>query len=403
MAKILVTDAEHRAALAAVRSLGRAGHTVDVTTTGARPLAGVSRFVRSVHRVPSTTSDVQAYADAITRLAVSAECEVVLPVADASMLALLPRRTRLEPATIPFGSFEAFRSLSDKQEITENARKIGLDVPQQHVLESPSSGLPNDLQFPLVVKPARSVVSVRDGLQKISVTQVRSAEELRRTLANLAQSAFPVLLQRRIRGPGIGVFLLRWEGETRAVFAHRRLREKPPSGGVSVYRESVRADPDLVARSEELLDRFDWSGVAMVEFKRDRGTGKAYVMEVNARLWGSLQLAVDAGVDFPRLLIDAALGREAMAPPNYREGARSRWLWGEVDHLVGRLRGEVPGDWESDSPRRLEAVAALLPPWRPGDRLEVLRLDDPLPFLRETATWFASLWRRALRRAPALH
>lgn len=398
MATILVTDAEQRSGLAAVRSLGRAGHGVTVATAVARPLAGASRYVGSVHRVPSPTTDAPGYADAVARLAASRECDVVLPLTDASMLALLPRRTLMEPATIPFGSVEAFRSLSDKRKVTEAARELGLDVPQQEVLESPDSRLPDALRFPLVVKPVRSVVSVEGGLQSISVTQVDSPEELRRSLAGLPEPAFPVLLQQRIRGPGTGVFLLRWGGETRAVFAHRRLREKPPTGGVSVYRESVRADPDLVARSEALLDRFDWSGVAMAEFKHERETGTAHVMEVNARLWGSLQLAVDAGVDFPRLLIDAALGRKATAPPDYREGVRCRWLWGEVDHLIGRLRGEVPADSESDSPRRLDAVAALLPPWRPGDRFEVLRLSDPRPFLRETAAWVASLTARERRR-----
>ena len=83
----------------------------------------------------------------------------------------------------------------------------------------------------------------------------------------------------------------------RAVFAHRRLREKPPSGGVSVYRESVAPDPSLVARAAALLAGLGWRGVAMVEMKTDARTGTPYLMEVNGRFWGSLQLAVDAGVD----------------------------------------------------------------------------------------------------------
>ena len=68
---------------------------------------------------------------------------------------------------------------------------------------------------------------------------------------------------------------------------------------MSVYRESVAADPDLVRRSRALLDAFGWCGVAMVEYKLDERTGTPYLMEVNGRFWGSLQLAIDAGVDFP--------------------------------------------------------------------------------------------------------
>lgn len=75
-----------------------------------------------------------------------------------------------------------------------------------------------------------------------------------------------------------------------------------------MYRESVVADPALVERSRRLLARLNWQGVAMVEYKIDASTGMPYLMEINGRFWGSLQLAIDAGVDFPRLLLEVATG-----------------------------------------------------------------------------------------------
>jgi predicted ATP-grasp superfamily ATP-dependent carboligase len=172
------------------------------------------------------------------------------------------------------------------------------------------------------------------------------------------------------------------------VFAHRRIREKPPAGGVSVYRESIAAEPDLVRRSRELLQRFGWEGVAMIEYKVDAATGEPYLMEVNGRFWGSLQLAVDAGVDFPALLASLALGQHPPAITSYRTGVRSRWWWGDVDSLLLRLRRSpaslalLPGE-----PGRLRHLIQFLKLWRPGDRNEILRLDDPMPFLHETREW----------------
>lgn len=340
--------------------------------------------------VPAPKESPERYARTVADLIGREGIEVVLPATDSSMLSLLFRRDMLAPATVPFGPLRAYRALSDKTKVTEAAREIGLSVPRQHVVAS-SPPDPEALVYPLVLKPSRSVVSSAGRLSEQSVSHVDSPDELRRVLAEVPEPAYPILLQQRIRGPGTGIFLLRWNGETRAVFAHRRLREKPPSGGVSVYRESVAADTDLLAGSEQLLERFDWSGTAMVEFKRDRNTGEAYLMEVNARLWGSLQLAVDAGVDFPRLLVEAALGVPGEGCPDYREGVRSRWWWGEVDHLLARLKGQAPGDAESCSPRRLWALAQFLAAWRPGDRYEVLSLEDPGPFLRESSAWIASL------------
>jgi hypothetical protein len=127
----------------------------------------------------------------------------------------------------------------------------------------------------------------------------------------------------------------------------------------------------------------------MVEYKVDAGSGVPYLMEVNARFWGSLQLAVDAGVDFPRLLLAAAAGDHPASINQYRVGVRNRWWWGEVDHLLARLRrSDEDLALPAGAPSRWQAVVDFLMPWRPGDHNEVLKLGDPLPFLRETTNWF---------------
>ena len=208
-------------------------------------------------------------------------------------------------------------------------------------------------------------------------------------IAGWPRAVFPVLCQQRIVGPGTAISLLVWEGEAKAAFAHRRLREKPPSGGVSVLREAIPLDRALMEKSLALLGRFDWQGVAMVEFKVEQSTGRAYIMEVNGRLWGSLQLAIDSGVDFPRLLVDHALGRGGPPVLEYANGVRTRWEWGEVDHLVARLLHRSsslalpPG-----APSRLGAIAHFVRDSLSGARAEVFHRDDPRPFLRESVQWF---------------
>ena len=107
-------------------------------------------------------------------------------------------------------------------------------------------------------------------------------------------------------------------------------------------------------------------------------------MEVNGRLWGSLQLAIDAGVDFPALLVGCALGAPVVPAADYRVGVRSRWFWGDVDHLYLRLRhgnGVTEGGGG-----RLAAVRDFLR-FRPGrDREEIWRWRDPVPFVLESLT-----------------
>ncbi|MGH9260123.1 MAG: ATP-grasp domain-containing protein, partial [Acidimicrobiales bacterium] len=242
--------------------------------------------------------------------------------------------------------------------------------------------------FPVVVKPHRSVVRDGERRRRLAVAFAADRVACRRILAALPPAAVPVLVQRRVAGSGEGLFALRWSGRMVAMFAHRRLREKPPVGGVSVYRESVALSPDLVKAGSALLEALSWNGLAMIECRREASSGRHVVMEINGRLWGSLQLAIDAGIDFPTLLMRCSLGEQVATPPSYRVGVRSRWFWGDVDHLYLRLRrsaselGLVP-----PTPTRWEAVRQFLSV-RPGrDRCEVWRWRDPLPFLVETLQW----------------
>ena len=75
----------------------------------------------------------------------------------------------------------------------------------------------------------------------------------------------------------------------------------------------------------------------MLEYKQDHRSGVPFLMEVNGRFWGSLQLAVDAGVDFPYLCCQLALGQAPDVPASYTVGVRSRWLLGDLDHLLLRV------------------------------------------------------------------
>ncbi|GAC1648826.1 MAG: hypothetical protein NVS4B3_04950 [Gemmatimonadaceae bacterium] len=391
---MLVTDGEQRAALAVTRSLGAAGYAVHVCSRSGHSLGGASRFARGDHTVPDALTAPDRFTGGLEAVVARINADILLPITEAALVAVLPRRARFPGLLIPFPEADIFRAVSDKERLVVEGRAVGLAIPEGTTLraaEDLSDQLVRTLRYPVVVKPARSVsggtLSGRPGAMH-SVQHATDAEALRNVIGSLEPTAFPALVQTRILGPGVGIFLLVWNGRTIATFAHRRLREKPPSGGVSVYSESVVADPALVRSSEALLARFGWSGVAMVEYKVDARTGRPYLMEVNGRFWGSLQLAIDAGVDFPKMLVDAAAGRIPAPVTAYQAGARNRWWWGDVDVLLTRMRRSaarlaLPPGTPGRSAVLRDFVAATLSP----GRNEILRRDDPWPFFRETWDW----------------
>lgn len=383
---VLVTDGEQRAALAVTRSLGRAGWRVIVLAGSRAPLAGASRWCSAEVRVPDPVTSPLAFSDAVVALVAEYSASLVLPIGEGALLALSTERARLGSAVLPWPADPVVHRVLDKADVLSAAEGLDIAVPQQLYAASAGEVAASAAQlgYPLVLKPARSIGEAAGARRKVGVVYAADAASLSETLRGLAPQAWPLLVQRRLRGQGLGVFMLRWDGRIIARFAHVREREKPPSGGVSVLSRSVPLSHELAARVERLLAALDWQGVAMVEFKADddRG-GLPTLMEINGRFWGSLQLAIDAGVDFPRLLAACASG-EAPAPVlRWTEGVRLRWGWGDRDHLlaVGRAAWRGGG---------LRATWRAWRDWRAGigrAHGEVWRLADWRPGLRESVQW----------------
>ncbi|MCC7416172.1 MAG: ATP-grasp domain-containing protein [Acidobacteria bacterium] len=401
----LVTDGDERPALAITRSLGRRGIDVIVGEARAASLASSSRYCREHVQYPSPYDEPEAFARFLCDLVQRRRIDVVLPVTDVTTHAVAAYRERLARHTscaVP--SLGAFELAADKGWLAAAAAASGISVPRTEIVADASAlpGVLPRLTYPVVVKPARSRIRTAGGWIRASVAHVGDEQTLRRLFRDSPHlQRHPTLIQERVIGPGTGVFLLCDRGRVLTAFAHRRLREKPPSGGASVLSESIAVDPALRAQAERLLAPLGWHGVAMLEYKRDRDSGRAYLMEMNGRFWGSLQLAVDAGVDFPYLAWQLARARIGALPAVYRIGVRSRWLLGDLDHLFLRMFRDDPALPAGAPPRCRAALAFLV--GGSGARNEVLRPDDVRPGLHEMGRYAAAVVQSLLARTRRSH
>lgn len=396
---VLVTPGNLRSALAVTRSLGRRNIPVTVADGCQRSMAGASRYCRTSIRVPLPVREGEAFVAKILEEVCRARHRVVIPTDDVALSLLAAARPRFEGlASLPFPDLEAIHLAHDKGALMSLAEEKGIPVPKTAVVRDPAdlTGVVRQVGFPAVVKPRFS--KFQHGGEWISgggIHYVRTAEELEVAVRAVHQAVPFPLLQEYIPGEGRGVFLLMNRGQVRAAFAHRRIREKPPSGGVSVLSESIALDPILLDYSERLLHTLKWHGVAMMEFKRDVRNGIAKLLEVNGRFWGSLQLAVDAGIDFPYLLYRLAVDGDIERVFSYTEGVRLRWWLGDLDWLLLRLRDG------GETPARLRAVWEFMRPSGKKMRTEMFRWDDPKPALEELSQYVGHIFHGAIRGSAA--
>ncbi len=352
--RVLVLDAETRTALAVVRSLGKAGYEVGIAGSARIPLAAGSAFGKVYFRGPNPRTSPNDYLQFVVSLVESWRPFLVLPVTDLSVRLCLSAQDAIRRfSVLPLVAEETLQSVTDKYALVQHASALGVSVPETFLVPGIDDRTSEDVQrikrfpYPAVLKPQTSESALGESYVRSQVYYPRNADEAL-SLVSVStvgsNSKIPFLLQEKIDGPGIGVFAICVNGQVGAVFCHRRLLEKPPSGGISVLCESIPETAAPVAEACRLLESLFWDGAAMVEFKQHRD-GKFYLMEINPRLWGSLQLAIDSGRDFPRYLAEVYAGnpQENIAKlhhdePPYRSGLRLRWSLGMIDHLIIRIK-----------------------------------------------------------------
>lgn len=390
--RILVTDAERPSALAIIRSLARRGHWVAAASADRHVPAWRSRATRARIAYPSPASDAAVAVDRIAEACRTEAISVIVPVTDDIGIPLAAARDRI-PARLLLPAPEAMSTVTDKGATLTLAERLGVPIPRTISVRTTEEAVARapELGWPIAVKP-RASRSIDDGV--VRTHQVAYAWDA----AGLAAAVEPllpepgVLLQAFAEGYGVGVELLLDRGRPLAAFQHRRLHEVPITGGASSLRVSVPLDRGLLDHSVRLLGDLDWTGLAMVEFRV--GPGGPVLMEVNGRVWGSLPLAVMAGVDFPAMLVDLALGGDASsaAPGPYRLGVRARNLELEALWIAAVLRG-AERDRRLVTPSRGEGLRALVGLLDPRVRDDVLSLSDPAPtvvLLRRIAQKLAS-------------
>jgi predicted ATP-grasp superfamily ATP-dependent carboligase len=379
-ARVLVTDGEQRAVLAACRGLARAGYRVAAAAVTRPAAAHWSRSVSERWHVPDPRVDEAAFAARLAEIVAAGRYDVVLPGTDVSLLAVSGQRERFEHATLlglpPHATVE--RSV-DKVALLEASTEVGLAPPPSVVCASAAdaAAAAEELGYPLALKPARSFVPSRDGLVQRTTAIVPD----RRTLEQVASELeAPFIAQRLEREPAIVSFSgVAAGGRLAAVAVARYRRTWPASAGSAAFAETVAPPAGLTERVEELLARLGWQGIFELELF-DQGEGRLAAVDFNPRVFGWMALAVAAGANLPAVWCDRLLGRDG-PPAIARPGVAYRWEEGDLRHLVRRL-GEG----------RLGAAAAVLRPRRHVVHAH-FRLDDPAP-LAARPVW---LLRRALR------
>ena len=362
-ARLLVTDGINKNALSVIRNLGKE-FEIDVLSHKPkwRSVCSASKYVRNNIRVHHP-QDIQGYGEQIVSIVTKGDYDFFIPVGLNSYLASSLRRDEIKGSTnclLP--TWQVMQIAANKEMTVAFAQKAGIPVPETRIL-SAEPDLGDISSFPVVIKSSDSGGRF--------VRYCRNRQELLSNYSDLVRiSRTRVIAQECVKGFGCGFYGVYKNGNLLDFFMHRRIKEFPVTGGPAAVAESY-LDKDIFRYGKKIGDSLEWEGPIMAEFKKDPDSGKIHLIEVNPKLWGSLDLTIAAGVDVPRIIVRACRGEAA---------ASSRGIELEDAHYDSlRFRWLFPDEFKTVmSQKRVRGLLELTRKG-PGPEKTNMILSDPFP------------------------
>ena len=222
-----------------------------------------------------------AYLESVLDILRNDNIDLFIPIHSNEMDIVLQNKYKAAKALAYWGSYESFNILNDKDRLYNLAKKLNINVPERY-------NNIEEAQVKCVIKPVNQASAK-------GVRYFFDQEKLDEAKSDLG-SKKDIIIQEYIQGEGVGYSVFAKNGKIITRFGHKRLAEYPISGGSSVYRESYENE-EIRSISEKILLATQWSGFAMFEFKLTPDN-EIYLIEVNPRIWGSINQGLQNGVNY---------------------------------------------------------------------------------------------------------
>ncbi|MBF0340007.1 MAG: ATP-grasp domain-containing protein [Magnetococcales bacterium] len=248
------------------------------------------------HLVPRA-SQKDAYLQALDRIIAKEKIDLLIPTSDYDMAAVMEllHSGWNPPVKLFRPPRESFAILSDKRNLAKTMQSWLPDhIPQSFSLEE----IDNLRTFPLVVKPRN-----QSGGHGVSI--VRDRESLLLAVDKLRESIGDALLVQEYIDGSTHVVVMVYDAEGRQVVALPLASHLTffTWGGGGCAGE-IMSDPSLVALATRVIEcAGGWCGPINLEFRRQKESGRYYLMEGNCRLNGYSYLTTMNNVPLPRAII----------------------------------------------------------------------------------------------------
>lgn len=339
---ILLTYGWVRSSYAALRNLNKHGLQVTVSDTSILGMSQFSRLKSGFERYTSHYLNEEKFIEDLINICNKQKIDLIFPSHNETEI-IAKYKDRFESKlTRLIPDEQHCKIFNNKSTSYDLVSSLGIPVPKRLNYKNPES-VSRMLESINLNKTVIKLLTGNSGKGVFYGDSPLHSQSLVLSLIekyNLSPDRYPQV-EEYIEGDGFGSSVLYWKGEFIANFTHKRLRDKIDTGGTSTLREAA-SHQGIEKAAKQIFDSIGWNGLAMCEFKVCPKTNKFWFIEVNPRMWGSIPLSIQAGVEFPILACLCATEGPQAAINLHKESIiqsrwRARWILGDIFVAINQL------------------------------------------------------------------
>ncbi len=223
----------------------------------------------------------------------------------------------------PYGKYENYWKLSDKKGLYKLLEETEINLPKLYgeIKFNKKIDLKN-LSFPVIVKKTKGV-GIKNNVQ--IATNEKQIQDIIKQSEKLRNKSEEFIVQQYIPGTIYDVGGFSIEGNIYYNVPQRRTITIPLRGGPAAVND-VYNDPKLLELARVIIKKAEWTGPFQVEFRHNPNDGGYYLLEVNAKMWGSTPLSLKANPNLLDIALNTAVGRKVKKSLNFKKNLRYRWI-----------------------------------------------------------------------------
>lgn len=341
MVSVLVLNGESRAGLAVTRSLGKKG--IKVYVGGNRKLARsfFSKYCKGRFIYPNSSNGVEEVHKSLLENVKKIKPDVILPINNDTtyIISKYIKKYQKYSKITPLLDLKNFRYYYNKENIIKISKKEKILIPKTYVTKkfSELKKISNNISYPVLLKP--SISSGGRGIQIIKSKEKLIERYNQSTKVKTDYSFNPknIIIQEYLEGDVYTVYMLYHKGRLISSMVMKALRWYPSKLGVAISYKTVKNDK-ILEIALRLFEGRCFNGPVDVQFIVDNKDKKTKLLEINPKLWGTVEASIAAGIDIPFLLYQIVLGKNVSKVKGYKVGQEFRWiLFGELAILLKSL------------------------------------------------------------------